>query len=119
MAPVNSGVLFFGAEGEQPVAWEAIPEFIMDTRDPAEEQSKIFATMRNNQTLSFGCTINKKGIRNLMEIFRPFKLAKGPERKRMIKRAKKLQTNVIFTCTWRKEGSMYVDERGQIRLVLQ
>lgn len=121
MFPNNSGVLFFGAEGQAPVAWDAIPETVMDEENAAEEQSKVFATMRDNPTVTFGCHIRKQDIRNLMEAFRPFKLAKGPYRKRMIRRAKKMQTNYIYNCTYtfRKEGDEYVDKRGQVRLVLQ
>ena len=115
----SSGVLFFGAEGEKPIAWNTIPELVMAETHIAEEQSKMFATMRDSPTVSFNCTINKNGIKNLMELVRGFKLAKGPARNRMIRRAKKLQTNYIFTYTFRKEGDEYVDERGQIRLVLQ
>lgn len=119
MFPNSSGVLFFGAEGEKPVAWNAIPELAMDETHIAEEQSKIFATMRDSPTVSFNCTISKNGLKNLMELLRGFKLAKGPARNRMIRRAKKLQTNYTFTYTFRKEGDEYVDERGQVRFVLQ
>ena len=115
----SSGVLFFGAEGEKSVAWNSIPELVTDETHIAEEQSKIFATMRNSQTVSFNCTINKNGIKNLMELLRGFKLAKGPARNRMIRRARKMQTNYIYNYTFRKEGDEYVDERGQVRLVLQ
>ena len=115
----NSGVLFFGAEGTKPVAWDVIPELVMNDEDFAEEQNKIFATMRDSPTVSFNCTINKNGIKNLMELTRGFKLAKGPARNRMIRRAKKLQTNYISTYTFRKEGDEYVDERGAFRLILQ
>ena len=115
----TSGVLFFGAEGEKPVAWNSIPEFL-DTIDLGEEeQNKAYATMRSSQAITMSCRINKKGIKNLMEIFRPFKLARGPERKRMIQRAKKMQTNYIFNYTFTKEGDEYVDERGAFRFVLQ
>lgn len=113
----NSGVLFFGAEGTKPVAWDAIPELVID-EDFVEEQSKIFATMRDSPTVTMGCHISKKGIENLMELVRGFKLGRGPTRNRMIRRAKKMQTNYICTYTFRKEGDEYVDERGQIRLVL-
>lgn len=119
MFPNSSGVLFFGAEGEKPVAWNAIPELAMDETHVAEEQSRIFATMRNSQTVSFNCTINKNGIKNLMELVRGFKLAKGPARNRMIRRAMKMRTNYVSTYTFRKEGDEYVDERGAFRLVLQ
>lgn len=122
MFPNSSGVLFFGAEGEKPVAWNAInamPELVMDETHIAEEQSKIFATMRDSPTVSFNCTINKKVIKNLMELVRGFKLAKGPTRNRMIRRAMKMRTNYISTYTFRKEGDEYVDERGAFRLVLQ
>lgn len=119
MFPNSSGVLFFGAEGEKPVAWNAIPELAMIETHIAEEQSKIFATMKDSPTVSFNCTINKNSIKNLMELVRGFKLAKGPARNRMIRRAKKMQTNYIYTYTFRKEGDEYVDERGQVRLVLQ
>ena len=122
MFPNSSGVLFFGAEGEKPVAWNAvtsIPELVMDETRAAEEQSKVIATMRDSQTVSFNCAVNKNGIKNLMELLRGFKLAKGPARNRMIRRAKKMQTNYILTYTFRKEGNEYVDERGQVRLVLQ
>lgn len=119
MFPNSSGVLFFGAEGEKPVAWNAIPELAMDETHITEEQSKIFATMRDSPTVSFNCAINKNGVKNLMKLVRGFKLAKGPERKRMIRRAKKIQTNYISTYTFRKEGNEYVDERGAFRLVLQ
>ena len=119
MFPNSSGVLFFGAEGEKPVAWNAIPELAMDETHIAEEQSKIFATMRNSQTMTFNCHISKGGIKNLMKPVRGFKLAKGPARNRMIRRAKKMRTNYICTYAFRKEGDEYVDERGQVRLVLQ
>lgn len=123
MFPNSSGVLFFGAEGQKPVTWDAIPSFEdipSDTLGPTEEeQSKIVATMRNSQTVSFNCAISKNGIKNLRELLRGFKLAKGPERKRMIRRAQKMRTNYIYTYTFRKEGDEYVDERGQVRLVLQ
>jgi len=123
MFPNSSGVLFFGAEGQKPVTWNAVSSFEdipSDTWSPTEEeQSKIFATMRNTYTTTFNCSISKQGIKNLMELFRPFKLAKGPARNRMIRRAKKMQTNYISTYTFRKEGDEYVDERGQVRLVLQ
>ena len=119
MFPNSSGVLFFGAEGEKPVSWNAIPEFAMDETHIAEEQSRIFATMRDRPTVSFNCTINKNGIKNLMELPRGFKLAKGPARNRMIRRAQKMRTNYIYTYTFRKEGDEYVDERGAVRLVLQ
>lgn len=115
----SSGVLFFGAEGTKPVAWDAIPEIVMNDEDFAEEQSKIFATMRNSQTITMNCRINKKGIENLMGVIKGFKLSKGPTRNRMIRRAKKLRINYILTYTFRKEGDEYVDERGQVRLVLQ
>ena len=119
--PVSNtqGVLFFGAEGQTPVAWNAIPELVIDDDNFIEEQSKIFATMRSSSTITMGCHINKNGIKNLMELARGFKLAKGPARNRMIRRAKKMQTNYIYTYTFRKEGDEYVDERGQVRLVLQ
>lgn len=113
------GVLFFGTEGTKPISWNCIAEFVMDESHVAEEQSKIFATMRNSPTITLGCHINKKGIKNLMEMFRPFKLARGPERKRMIRRAMKMRTNYIYTYTLRKEGDEYVDERGTVRFVLQ
>lgn len=120
MFPNSSGVLFFGAEGEKPVAWNAIPELVMDETHVAEEQSKIFATMRNSQTMTFNCHISKGGIKSLIETtLKHFKLTKGPERKRMIRRAQKMRTNYICTYTFRKEGDEYVDERGQVRLVLQ
>lgn len=122
MFPNSSGVLFFGAEGEKPVAWNAIksiPELVMDESDVAEEQSKIFAEMRNGYTTTFNCSISKRGIKNLMELARRFKLAKGPTRNRMIRRAQKLRTNYVSTYTFRKEGDEYVDERGALRLVLQ
>jgi hypothetical protein len=119
MFPNSSGVLFFGAEGEKPIAWNAIQKLAMVETSIAEEQSKIFATMRDSTMVSFNCTINKNGIKNIMELTRRFKLAKGPYRKRMIKRAKKMQTNYISTYTFRKEGDEYVDERGAFRLVLQ
>ena len=117
----TSGVLFFGAEGQTPVAWDAVPEMVMDETNLAEEQNKVYATMRNSQAMSFNCHVSKKDIETLMNIFnpRPFKLAKGPYRKRMIKRARKMQTNYIYNYTFRKEGGEYVDERGQVRLVLQ
>lgn len=119
MFPNSSGVLFFGAEGEKPITWNAIPKLAMAETSIAEEQSNIFATMRNSTTVSFNCTINKNGIKNLMELTKRFKLAKGPARNRMIRRAKKMQTNYISTYTFRKEGDEYVDERGAFRLVLQ
>jgi endo-1,4-beta-mannosidase len=119
MFPASSGVLFFGAEGTKPVTWDAIPEFVMDDEDFVEEQSKIFATMRDSPTVTMSCHINKKGIENLMGVIRGFKLARGPARNRMIRRAKKMQINYIYTYTFRKEGDEYVDERGQIRLILQ
>lgn len=119
MFPNSSGVLFFGAEGETPVAWNAISELAMGESNTAEEQSKMVATMRNSQTASFNCTISKNGIKNLMELVRGFKLAKGPARNRMIGRARKMRTNYIYTYTFRKEGDEYVDERGQVRFVLQ
>lgn len=119
MFPNSSGVLFFGAEGTKPVAWDAVPELVMDDNDFVEEQSKIFATMRDSPTVSFNCAINKNGIKSLMELVIGFKLAKGPARNRMIRRAKKMQTNYICEYTFRKEGDEYVDERGSFRLVLQ
>lgn len=122
MFPNSSGVLFFGAEGEKPVKWNAatsISELVTDVTHAAEEQSKIVATMKDSPTVSFNCTINKNCIKNLMKLVRGFKLAKGPARNRMIRRAKKLQTNYIYTYTFRKEGDEYVDERGAFRLVLQ
>ena len=122
MFTASSGVLFFGAEGTKPIAWDAvtsIPELVMDESNVAEEQSKIFETMTDSLTASFNCTINKNSIKNLMELVRGFKLARGPARNRMIRRAKKLQTNYIWTYTFRKEGDEYVDERGQVRLILQ
>lgn len=115
----SSGVLFFGAEGTKPVAWDAIPELVVDDEDFADEQSKIFATMRNSQTVTMSCHISKNGIKNLMGMVRGFKPGRGPARNRMIRRAKKMQTNYICEYTFRKEGDEYVDERGQIRLVLQ
>ena len=114
----TSGVLFFGAEGTKPVAWDAIPELVMDDDDFVEEQNEIFATMRDSPTVTMGCHINKKSIENLMEPVRGFKLGRGPTRNRMIKLAKKMQTNYIYEYTFRKEGDEYVDERGQIRLIL-
>lgn len=119
MFPNSSGVLFFGAEGTKPVAWNAIPEIVMNDEDFAEEQSKIFATMRDSQTVSFNCTINKNGIKNLMGLIRGFKLSKGPTRNRMIRRAKKLRINYIYKYEFIKEGDEYVDKRGQVRLILQ
>lgn len=122
MFSTSSGVLFFGAEGETPVVWNAvtsIPELVMDESNAAEGQSKIFATMKDTQTVSINCAINKNGIKSLRELVRGFKFAKGPTRNRMIRRAKKMQTNYICTYTFRKEGDEYVDERGQVRLVLQ
>lgn len=119
MFPNSSGVLFFGAEGENPVAWNTVSELTMDETHIAEEQSKIIATMRDSQTVSFNCSINKNGIKNLMELARGFKLSKGPVRNRMIRRAKKMRTNYISTYTFRKEGDEYVNERGAFRLVLQ
>jgi len=115
----TSGVLFFGAEGTKPVAWDAVPELIMDDDEFIEEQSKIFATMQNSQTVTINCSINKKGVENLMGLIKGFKLSKGPTRNRMIRRARKMQTNYICTYTFRKEGDKYVDERGAFRLVLQ
>ena len=122
MFPNSSGVLFFGAEGEKSVAWNAttsIPELVMDETYIAEEQTKIFATMRDSPTVSFNCAINKNGIKNLMELVRGFKLARGPARNRMIRRAKKLQTNYIYEYEFIKEDNEYVYKRGQIRLILQ
>ena len=119
MFPNSSGVLFFGAEGEKPVAWNAIPKLAMVEARIAEEQSKIFETMRDSPTFSFNCAINKNGIKSIMELTRRFKFSKGPARNRMIRRARKMQTNYIYTYTFRKEGDEYVDERGQVRLVLQ
>lgn len=122
MFPNSSGVLFFGAEGKKPVTWNAttsIPESVMDESKVAEEQSKIFATMSDSPTVSFNCTINKNGKKNIMGLLRGFQLAKGPARNRMIRRAKKMQTNYISNYTFRKEGDEYVDERGAFRLVLQ
>lgn len=115
----TSGVLFFGAEGTTPVAWDAVPELVMDDDNFVEEQSKIFATMRDSPIVTMGCHIGKKDILNLMHMFRGFKLGRGPTRKRMIRRAKKMQTNYIYEYKFIKEGDEYVDERGQIRLVLQ
>ena len=115
----NSGVMFFGVEGTKPVAWDAIPEIVMDDGDFAEEQSKIFATMRNSQTITMNCSINKKGIENLMGLIKGFKLSKGPTRNRMIRRAKKLRINYICKYEFIKEGDEYVDKRGQVRLILQ
>lgn len=115
----SPGVLFFGAEGEKPVAWNAIPELAMLETHNAEEQHKIYATMRNSQTMTFNCHVSKGSVKSLMETLQPFKLAKGPERKRMIRRAQKMRTNYICTYTFRKEGDEYVDERGAVRLVLQ
>jgi len=123
MFPNSSGVLFFGAEGQKPVTWNGVSsleDIPSDTWSPTEEeQRKIIATMRVRQTMTFNCHISKGGIKNLMETFKRFKLAKGPERKRMIRRARKMQTNYIYNYTFRKEGDEYVDERGQVRLVLQ
>ena len=123
MFPNSSGVLFFGAEGQKPVTWNAVSsleDIPSDTWSSTEEEhSKIFATMKYSKTVSFNCTINKNGIKNLRELVRGFKLAKGPYRKRMIRRAQKMRTNYIYTYTFRKEGDEYVDERGQVRLVLQ
>ena len=119
MFPASSGVLFFGAEGTTPVAWDAVPELVMDDKDFVEEQSKIFSTMRDSPTVSFNCTINKNVIKNLMELVRGFKLGRGPARNRMIRRAKKMQTNYIYKYEFIKEGDEYVDKRGQIRLILQ
>ena len=119
MFPATSGVLFFGAEGTKPVAWDAIPELVMDDEDFTEEQSKIFATMRNSSTVTMDCHISKNGVKNLMGIFRGFKLARGPARNRMIRRAKKMQTNYIYEYEFIKEDNEYVDKRGQIRLILQ
>ncbi len=119
MFPNSSGVLFFGAESEKPVTWDAVPEFVMDDDDFAEEQSKIFATIRNSQTVTMECHINKKGIENLMGAIKGFKLARGPARNRMIRRAKKMQTNYIYKYEFIKEGDEYVDKRGQIQLILQ
>ena len=119
MFSTSSGVLFFRAEGTYPIAWDAIPEIVMDDEDFAEKQSKIFATMLSNPTVTMKCHINKKGIENLMGVIKGFKIARGPARNRMIRRAKKLQTNYIYTYTLRKEGDEYVDERGQVRLILQ
>lgn len=124
MFSANTGVLFFGAEGQKTISWDAVsklPEMVMDETNRAEEQSKVFATMKNRQTVSFNCHVSKKDIKQLMDIFnpRPFKLSKGPIRKHMIRRAKKMQTNYIYTYTFRKEGDEYVDERGQVRLILQ
>ena len=116
----TSGVLFFGAEGTKPLSFDAVQELydIVDG-DAVEEQSKIFGMTRGSQTITLGCTVNKKGIRNLMEITRGFKLARGPARNRMIRRAKKMHTNYIYEYTFRKDGDEYVDERGQVRLILQ
>ena len=122
MFPASSGVLFFGAEGTKPVAWDAIPKIpaiVMNDEDFVEEQSKIFETMQNSPTVTMGCHISKKVIENLMELVRGFKFARGPVRNRMIRRAKKMQTNYIYTYTFRKEGDAYIDERGQVRLILQ
>jgi len=119
MFPNSSGVLFFGAEGETPVAWNNV---FLDTRDlTEEEQNKVYARMRSSQAMTFNCHVGKKDIESLMNIFnpKPFKLAKGPYRKRMIMRARKMQANYISTYTVRKEGDKYVDERGAFRLVLQ
>ena len=118
----TSGVLFFGAEGTTPVAWDAvprIPEIVMNDEDFVEEQSKIFATMLDSPTVTMNCHISKKAIENLMELIRGFKLAKGPARNRMIRRAKKMQTNYIYEYEFIKEDNEYVDKRGQIRLILQ
>ncbi len=117
---LDSGVVFFGAEGSKPISWNTVQELcdMVDTA-VAEEQSKIFAAMRGSPTITLGCTVNKKSIRNLMEITRGFKLARGPARNRMIRRAKKMQTNYIYEYTFIKEGDEYVDERGQVRLILQ
>lgn len=115
----TAGVLFFGAEGTKPVAWDAIPELVMDDEDFVEEQSKIFAWMQNSPTVTMSCHISKSGINNLMGMFRGFKPGRGPERKHMIKRAKKMQTNYIYEYEFIKEGDEYVDKRGQVRLVLQ
>ena len=123
MFPNSSGVLFFGAEGQKPVTWNAVSsleDIPSDTWSSTEEEhSKIFATMRDSQTMTYNCHISKGGIKSLMETFKRFKLAKGPERKRMIRRAQKMRTNYIYTYTFRKEGDEYVDERGKVRLVLQ
>lgn len=115
----TTGVLFFGAEGATPVAWDAIPELVMDDDAFLEEQSKIFATMQNSPTVTMNCHISKKGIENLMELVRGFKPARGPARNRMIRRAKKMQTNYIYEYEFIKEGDEYVDKRGQVRLILQ
>lgn len=117
---LDSGVVFFGAEGSKPISWNAVQElYDMLDADAAEEQNKIFATMRSSQTITMCCHINKKDIKNLMGTFRGFKLARGPARNRMIRRAKKMQTNYICEYTFRKDGDEYVDERGQVRLILQ
>ena len=115
----NSGVLFFGAEGTTPIAWDAVPELVMDDDAFLEEQSKIFATMRDRPTVTMDCHISKKGIKNLMELVRGFKFARGPARNRMIRRAKKMQTNYICEYEFIKEGDEYVDKRSQVRLILQ
>lgn len=121
----TSGVLFFGSDslfGEEaikPVSWESIPEFVMNDDVFLEEQSKIFATMRDSQTVTMGCHISKNDIKNLMKLVRGFKFARGPARNRMIRRAKKMQTNYICKYEFIKEDNEYVDKRGQIRLILQ
>lgn len=119
MFPTTSGVLFFGAEGTKPVAWDSVPELVMDDEDFADEQSKIFATMWNSPTVTMGCHISKSGIKNLMGMFRGFKVGRGPARNRMIRRAKKMQTNYIYEYEFIKEGDEYVDKRSQVRLILQ
>ena len=60
---LNSGVVFFGAEGSKPISWNTVKElYDMDDTAIAEEQSKIFATMRDSPTVTMSCHINKKGI---------------------------------------------------------
>lgn len=123
MFPTTSGVLFFGAEGAKPVAWNAInaiPDFVMTDEDVSDEQSRIFATMRDSTAITMNCRISKSNVNNLIGLcIKGFKPARGPERKRMIKRAKKMQTNYISAYTFIKEGDEYVDERGQVRFILQ
>ena len=98
---------------------DAVPELILNDDEFVENQSKAFETMRGSPTISFGLRIDKKDILSLIQPTRRFKLGRGPDRNRMIERARKMRTNYISTYTFRKEGDEFVDERGAFRLILQ
>lgn len=98
---------------------DTIPELILNDDEFVENQSKVFETMRGSPTISFGLSMDKKDILSLIQPPRRFKLGRGPDRNRMIERARKMRTNYISTYTLRKEGDYFVDERGAFRLILQ